>query len=429
MKKTLFLLLTISLILYFAAFLTAEEKNKVIYRKHKEDKVLEQIKKKREALLEENDKITKAIKKRQEKEKQAEKKEKKVLETDLSGVYPPESLESFKTFFHFPPEPQYLTSTCWSFSATSFLESEINRLTGKKIRLSKMWAPYFELIEKSRRFIRERGESYVAGGAESNSVTRIWKEHGIVPAEVYPGVKTAGDKHNHAPLMKELKGYLKYIKDNNLWDEEENLKHIRLILDKYMGEPPQSFSYKGKSITPVEFFKNETGLNLDDYYSVMSTSYFPFYTIQEFRVPDNWWHSKKYINLPLDVWYETIKKAINSGYTLVIGGDVSEPGKSGVNDIAFIPTFDIPAQYIDQDSREYRIYNKTTDDDHGIHLVGYVKEKGKDWFLVKDSARSSRKGKYKGYYFFREDFIKLKMLTFTIHKDMLKEILPKIKQQ
>lgn len=428
MKKITITIITFFFIFNFIVFLKAEEKNKIIYRKHQGDKVLEQIKEKRKTLQGKKDKITKEIIKRQEKEKKAREKEKKVLETDLSGVYPPKSLESFKTCFHFPPEPQYRTSTCWSFSAASFLESEIYRLTGKKIRLSKMWAPYFELIEKSRRFIRERGKSYVAGGAESNSVTRTWKEHGIVPAEVYPGLKNKGDKHNHTPLMKELKGYLKYIKENKLWDEEENLKHIRLILDKYMGAPPKSFTYNGKTNTPIEFLKNETGLNLDDYYSVMSTSYFPFYTMQEFKVPDNWWHSKEYLNLPLDVWYEIIKESIKSGYTLVIGGDVSEPGKLGMKDIAFIPTFDIPGQYINQDSREFRIYNKTTEDDHGVHLLGYASLKGKDWFLVKDSGRSSRKGKYKGYYLFREDFIKLKMLTFTIHKDKLKEILTKIKQ-
>ncbi len=427
MKKTSILIISIFLILFAVAFVRAEEKNKIIYRERQDDKVLTRIKEKREALQAKKDKVSEEIKKRQKKKKKTEKKKRMVLYTDLSGVYQPESMESFKTFFHFPPVPQYSTSTCWSFSATSFLESEVYRITGKKIELSKMWAPYFELIEKSRRFIRERGNSYVAGGAESNSVTRIWKTYGIVPEEVYPGVKGKEGKHDHEPLMKEIKGYLNYIKENNLWDEEENLKHIRLILDKYMGEPPETFSYNGKTKTPLEFFKDEIGIDLDAYYSVMSTGYFPFYTRQEFKVPDNWWYSKEYINLPLDLWYEVIKNAIESGYTLVIGGDVSEPGKLGSHDIAFIPSFDIPGRYINQDSREYRIYNKTTEDDHGIHLVGYTRVKDKDWFLVKDSGRSSRKGKYKGYYFFREDFIKLKMLTLTLHKDMLKDILPKIK--
>jgi bleomycin hydrolase len=428
MKKTIILIITLSFIFCIVSFSKEEDKNKVIYFKKQEDKVMKQIKEERKAQQAKKDEITAGIKKRQKKEAKGKKAGEKVMYADLCGVYPPKSVKSFKTYFHFPPVPQDRTNTCWSFSATSFLEAEIYRLTGKKIELSKIWAPYFELIEKSRRFIRERGESYVAGGAESNSVTRIWKEHGIVPVEVYTGVKEKGAKHDHTMLMKELEGYLEYIKKNNLWDEKENIEHIRLILDKYLGSPPESFNYEGKTKTPLEFFRNDTGLNLDDYCSVMSTCYFPFYTRQEFRAPDNWWHNKTYINLPLDVWYEVIKNSIRSGYTIVIGGDVSEPGRIGSHDVAFIPTFDIPSRYIDQDSREYRIYNKTTGDDHGIHLVGYTRFKDKDWFLVKDSGRSSRKGQHEGYYFFREDFIKLKMLTFTVHKDMLRGILPKIKR-
>lgn len=424
MKKTIVLL--ISLFIGFTVLFSVQQKNKVKYEPSKKDKVLKEVKEKQKATQKKKDEETDKIRQRQKKE--AKEEQKRIIKTDLTGVYPPKSPKTFKQYFHFPPQAQYMTSTCWSYSATSYLESEIFRLTGKKIKLSEMWAPYFELIEKSRRFITERGKSYVAGGAESNSVTRIWKQHGIVPLEVFPGVLNKGDKHNHGPMMKEIKSYLAYIKENNLWDEEENLKHVTLIIDKFMGKPPKSFTYNGKTMTPMEFLENETGLNLDDYCSVMSTSYFPFYTKGEFRVPDNWWHSEEYINLPLDIWYGIVKKAIPAGHTMVIGGDVSEAGKLGEADIAFIPTFDIPEKYIDQDSREYRIYNKTTEDDHGIHLVGFKHYKGKDWFLIKDSGRSARKGKQHGYYFFREDFIKLKMLTYTIHKDLLKDILPKLKK-
>ena len=427
MKKiSIFLVL---LIFLFSVKVVADQQdNKARYQPEKKDKVLKSIREKRNQVKEKKEAVTEKIRQRQEKAKNQEKANKKTLVSDTTGIYPPSSVKVFKQYFHFSPVPQYYTSTCWSFSATSYFESEIYRLTGKKIKLSEMWTPYFELIEKYRRFIVERGESYVAGGGESNSVSRIWKKYGIVPAEVYPGLKNNQDKHDHVPMMKEIDGYLTYIKENDLWDEENNLKHIVVILNKYMAEPPKRFSYEGKTLTPHLFLK-ETGLNMDDYYSIMSTKYFPFFSLQEFRVPDNWWHSKEYINLPLDQFYNIIKRAIKSGYTLIIGGDVSEPGKLGTNDIAFIPTFDIPGKYINQDSREYRIANGSTQDDHGVHLVGYKRYKGHDWFLIKDSGRSSRWGKYHGYYFFRGDFIKLKMLTYSVHKDMLDDILVKIKKR
>ena len=53
--------------------------------------------------------------------------------------------------------------------------------------------------------------------------------------------------------------------------------------------------------------------------------------------------------------------------------------------------------------------NKTTTDDHGIHLVGYMEKDGKDWFLIKDSGAGSRNTGDKGFYFYQEDYIKLNM--------------------
>ena len=192
-----------------------------------------------------------------------------------------------------------------------------------------------------------------------------------------------------------------------------------------MGAPPETFTWEGREITPLEFLK-ETGLRMDDYISVMSTSRVPFFSFQEFKVQDNWWHSKEYLNLPLEKWLAVIRRAVKNGYTVNIGGDTSEPGKCGEKDLAFIPTFDIPTRYINQDARELRIYNRTTQDDHGIHMVGWKHHKGWNWYLIKDSGRSARKGRFDGYYMYREDYIKLKMLTFTIHKDMLKGELEKI---
>ena len=88
-----------------------------------------------------------------------------------------------------------------------------------------------------------------------------------------------------------------------------------------------------------------------------------------------------------------------------------------------MPSFDIPGPYINQNSREYRLAHKVTTDDHGVHLVGYTHHAGHDWFLVKDSGRSSRRGTFKGYYFMRDDFVRLKMLSYTVHKDAAKDTL------
>ncbi len=66
--------------------------------------------------------------------------------------------------------------------------------------------------------------------------------------------------------------------------------------------------------------------------------------------------------------------------------------------------------------------NGATTDDHGIHLIGYKETKGGNWFLIKDSGSSSFNAEPKGYYFLTEDYVKLKMMDFMVHKDALKGI-------
>lgn len=162
-----------------------------------------------------------------------------------------------------------------------------------------------------------------------------------------------------------------------------------------------------------------------DYVSLMSTLSVPFWTQGTFDVPDNWWREDSYYNVPLDDFYGALKGAIRAGYSLVVAIDVSEPGKDPEGDVMFVPDYDIPPSRIDQLAREVRFANKATTDDHGVHLVGWAEHAGHDWFLVKDSGRSARRGKQEGYYFVRDDYVLLKVLAFMVHKDAVQELLGK----
>ena len=141
-----------------------------------------------------------------------------------------------------------------------------------------------------------------------------------------------------------------------------------------------------------------------------------------------WRPTATYYNLPLEDFYRYIAEAARSGYTVCIGGDVSEPGYYGEEDAAVVPFLGIPGEYIDQDSRELRIYNETTTDDHGVHLLAVTESGGHEWFLIKDSARASRRGEHHGYIFYRDDYVKLKMLTCLVHSDVLDEIRDRIEE-
>ncbi|HRS53328.1 MAG TPA: C1 family peptidase [Bacteroidales bacterium] len=339
----------------------------------------------------------------------------------------PNKKSLYKSYWHNAPVSQGNTGTCWCYSTTSFFESEIYRQTGQKVKLSEMYTVYWEYVAKARRFVRERGNSLFDEGSEANAVVRIWKEHGIVPYEAYTGLKEGQLHHNHEPMVKEMKTYLKYVKEANLWDEEQVVSTIKSILNYYIGEPPSKVKIDNKLITPQEYLKNILKLNMDDYIDVMSLMQQPYWEKVIYDVPDNWWKNTDYYNVPLNVFMQIIKNSIRKGYTLAIGGDVSEAGFETSLQIAIIPTFDIPTEYIDDDARQFRFSNNTTTDDHGMHLVGYTEINGVDWYLIKDSSSGSRNNDENapefGYYFFREDYVKLKMMTILVHKDMVQDII------
>lgn len=347
------------------------------------------------------------------------------MKMDYEDLNIPKSVDDFKIFWHNPPISQGVTGTCWDFSTTSFFESEIYRLRGEEIKLSELYTAYWEFVEKARRFIQKRGESYFAEGSEGEAVKLNWKRYGSMPAQVYSGLLEGQPNHDHRKLFKEMNSYLESVKSMNAWNEDENLETIKAILNHYLGTPPETFEYKGKEYKPKEFFTEVVNLNMDDYVEFLSTIKYPYYTNMEFEVPDNWWHSKNYYNIPLREFMELIKNSVRNGYSVALGGDVSESGYNAQVDAAMIPSYDIPSEYIDEYAREFRFANKTTTDDHGIHVVGYTEKNGEDWYLIKDSGSGSRNGKAKGYYFYHEDYVKLKMLSFMVHKDMAKKTLSK----
>ncbi len=420
LRKTTLFTSTLLLVVLLSSWALAADP---VYRAKNKYPILDEITAARDAVQAERDSIRDLVDQKYADEAEAKSDAHKDLRVDWSKEKFPEKPEDFEQIWHLPPTPQYYTGSCWAFCSVSYMESESHRLGGPEVKLSEMWVVYWEYVEKSRAYLRSFGHTPLSQGSQDHGTLEVFAKYGAMSREAYPGVLSEDGRHDHTPMMKELKGYLDWVLESGTWDEEQNLTYVRSILNKHMGTPPVDVVFDGRTYSPQSFLKDVLKLNMDDYVGCVSRMDTPFYTRVLLDVTDNWRRRDDYLNLPLHDFYDVIKKSVKDGYSLSIGGDNSEAGMDGMFDKGIIPEWDIPAKYINQASREFRIANNTTGDDHGLHIVGYTKVGGKDWFLIKDSNRSSRLGQFKGYYFWTGDYIKLKMLSFTIHKDRLEGLL------
>lgn len=391
-----------------------------VYREPNEYPILDEIRARRDAMAAERDSIIGLVRERQEADEEAEDEARRSLRVDWSKIDRPDGPDDFKIRLpHLPPTPQFYTGTCWAFSATSLMESEVMRLSGREVKLSEMWTAYWEYVLKVERWCAEYGESLVATGSQSDGVLEVYERWGAVPGSAYPGVLFPDGRHDHAALHGEITAWLDLCKERNIWDRDRVIAVLRLILDAHLGAPPEAFEYDGRTWDPLAFRRDYLGLDPADYVGLVSRMDTPFGETCLLDVPDNWRRADNYLNLPLGDFVGVMKRSLERGYTFDVGGDNSEPGMDGKYDAAIIPSWDIPRTAIGQGAREHRIVNGETGDDHGVHIVGWTREGGAGWFLIKDSNRSSRLGAFEGYYFWREEYPALKMLTILVHRDMI----------
>jgi bleomycin hydrolase len=346
-----------------------------------------------------------------------------ILAIDHSKATYPKDPAAYKSVWHNKPISQGLTSTCWCFATLSFYESEVKRITGKEVKLSEMYVVYWEYVERAKYFVQTRGNMFFGEGSETNAVAKIMHLYGIVPYSDYTG-KPEGQKfYNHDAMFMEIEGYLAHVKQNHVWNENEVVKTVKSILEFYMGRVPNQVIAEGRTMSPYEYFSDYLKLHSDNYVNLMSLVKYPYGQKTLYDVPDNWWRSDDYYNLPLTDFMKVVKTAIANGYSVSLGGDVSEVGFDKEEQVAIVPDFDIPSSHINEFARQMRFENESTTDDHAMHIVGFQEVGGKTWYLLKDSGSGSRncgeQCKSFGYYFMHEDYVKLKMMTATVHRNVL----------
>ena len=339
---------------------------------------------------------------------------------------------------------QYRSGTCWCFSAISFIESEILRTKGQEVDLSEMFVVGKSYRDRAIKYVRLDGHLNFAAGSSFGDVLHVIDDYGIVPQSEMPGLNYGTELPEHNEMDAALKGYVTAIKGNpNKVLSTAWVNGFDGIVAAYLGEYPETFVVDGKEYTP-ESYRDALGINYDDYVNISSFTHHPFYEPFIIEVCDNWRWDSAY-NLPMDEMMEVMYNAIDKGYTIAWGSDVSEKGFTR-DGLAVMPVEEkkaaagsdqerwvgkaaeekveevkaaLPEEMtVTQEMRQDGYDRKTTTDDHGMHIYGVAKDQnGNKYFMVKNSWGVT--GKYDGIWYASDAFVRYKTLNIVVHKDAL----------
>jgi len=324
------------------------------------------------------------------------------------------------------------SGTCWCFSTTSFLESEIQRIGKPAVELSVMYTVRNTYLEKADRFVRWHGKCEFGPGGADHDVINTIKKYGIVPWSVYAGNEIKENRVQHNEMDGSLRAYVEAIvKNPNSKISTAWKAGFSNLVDAYLGKVPQSFDYQGVTYTP-QTFAASLGLNLDDYVQISSFMHHPFYSQFVLEVPDNWDRRSVY-NVPVDELDQIVEYSLKNGYTVAWASDLDKGFNFGVgvgvvppdnwDGKTFAPGME-PA--ITQERRQQEFENYQTTDDHGMHLVGIAHDQnGGKYYLEKNSWGEINQ--YKGYSYISSAYLKLKTTCIMVNKNAIpKEIRAKL---
>ncbi|MCE3228969.1 MAG: peptidase bleomycin hydrolase [Bacteroidetes bacterium] len=325
---------------------------------------------------------------------------------------------------------QNMTGTCWSFSSLSFLESEMIRLgKGKDYNLSEMFVARKAYPLKADNYIRMHGRTNLGEGGGFPDAMYIVKKYGMVPEEQYTGKKDPGAPHNHKMLETTIKNIVHPAALDETTKIDFSFLHnsVEAVCDEYLGKIPEKFTYKGKEYTP-KTYAEATGIVPEDYVFVTSFTHHPFYSKFVLEVPDNWKWEQVH-NVPLNELQEIMTNAINTGYSIAWAADVSEKGFMFADGLAIVPETDgdlkeaatkpVSQMKITQEMRQKAFDNFETQDDHGMHIIGTVKDQnGTPYYTVKNSWGKDN-NQCDGYFYASESYVLYKTTSIMLHKKAL----------
>lgn len=258
---------------------------------------------------------------------------------------------------------QEKSGRCWLFTGLNVMRPMvINKLNLPSFQFSQSYLFFYDQLEKSNLYLEGIIETAdkplddrkvdwlfknpIGDGGQWTGVVDLVSKYGVVPAEIMPESYHA---NNTAMLSKLLR---RKLRENGMTlrkkfsegSKEKELQDIKIkmlsevyqILALSLGQPPAGFQWRYKSTdgtlskmktyTPMSFYEEYVGVNLEDYVMFMNDPTRDYYKLYEIEYDrhrldgSNW----KYINLPVEEIKEFAKASIIDNEAMYFSCDVGK---------------------------------------------------------------------------------------------------------
>ena len=365
---------------------------------------------------------------------------------------------------------QKSSGRCWLFTGLNVLRAAaIDKWDLGDFQFSQCYCFFWDQLEKSNLFLQavidtrnkpidDREVDWlfshpVSDGGTFTGVANLVTKYGLVPSEVMPETAVA---NSTAQLRTHLSNLLrqdglrlrelsyqttskKKVKKNTSIDVLLQKEKTKMLTEVYhvlalcLGVPPTEFEWKGKTVTPVQFYQELLGYDLEnDYVMLMndpSREYGKVYEIQYDRHMydgQNW----LYVNLPVERIKEMAVASIKANTAMYFSCDVAKflDRQKGVADLANYDYESLLGVQFTMDKKQ-RIQTHASGSSHAMTLIAVDLKDGKPVKWMVENSWGPAAG-YKGNIIMTDEWFDEYMFRLVVEKRFVPaDVLEMLKQQ
>ncbi|MDY0277205.1 MAG: C1 family peptidase [Acholeplasma sp.] len=355
-----------------------------------------------------------------------------------------------------PVTNQKQSGRCWIFAGLNLLREEIaKKYNLKDFELSQNYVAFYDKLEKINYFLEAIDDfldvdyddrtlqhllkTGIQDGGQWDMFVSLIQKYGVVPITAMPETKASSNtRFMNGIINVKLRKYAaeaRALKNNKKQIEalkKNVLEELYTFLVTSFGMPPQNFIFEYensegyqviKDLTPVDFYRNHAGVNLEDFISIIHAPTFdkPYMKTYTVSYLGNVLNGRKikYLNLDMkELKKLTIKQLLNNE-VVWFGSDVARYGDRllGVWDTNTFDYEEMLEMSLEMSKEDQLLYSQSAMNHAmlitGVHLDNAVSKR----FKIENSWGPTNGNK--GYYVASDDWFDDFVYQVVINKKHL----------